>query len=482
MDISEDEDAPFVPLNSTGIKAVADVENQCRVGPVTWGFMNVTQAPTDEAVFISDTTYLCRAEYGNAFLPDGANILNQKCLFAYKNTYNEVTRFRALYINTDSGLSVEWVNYPLGSEIPATAFKGGSSVDGNPLYICRAMINNDFHPGYFDPVLQKKTIVYNKQVISTAEIQLLIISPNGPKFGTTAGDLNCPRWHVNVAYTHFEWTFPGLYTLPGVVRGGGPTNYVGLSTCDGEAIGKILTWGAIFVYGESKVVCKVPGILRVIRADVSADWIPYNVGSSLPKNALPFAHSPENAPLYATRYTPHEGGAVGYYDAYTGIASHEWDGIRHESRFDVLVSDYQSAVEANLWSDDGYQNFNGPMTAIRVLHDASAVYGIQCRFRAQWSHGFWSTAESMHTVAHITLKENEYIESVFVVMTEMLNGLVFHSNLEAYGPYGRHSGTRQVTLKTQCGQIKHFSGQAIWSNSLNKNISTMLAAHGQVCG
>ena len=484
MHILKDPHSSFITLNSSevNIKAIADVKNQCRVGPVTWGFMNGTQVPSNEVVFVSNNTYLCRAEYGYALLPGAGYAGNQFCSFVFENTYNKVSRFRALYIENNSGFGIEWIDYDMGSDIPTTAFQGGHSSEGNPLYICRAMIGNKFYPGYFDPLFQETKIVYNEQVITTPDIQLLIINPNGPTFGTTAGDMNCPRWHVSTAYTHFEWTFPGFTTLPGVVSGGGPSNFVGLNTCDGQAIGKVLTWIGMFVYGESVVWCKLPGILRVIRADVSVEWISYIAGSSLPNNALPLAHSPENSPLYATRYMPHEGGAVGSYNAHTGIASHEYDGIRHEKSFDVLGSRYQTAVETKLWSDEGYENFNGPMTAIRVLHDASAVYGIQSRFGAQWSSGFWSSTESIDTIVQITLEDDEYIESVFVIMDEMLNGLVFHSNLRGYGPYGRQSGTRQLTLKTQCGQIKHFSGQAVWGNSLNKNISTMFAAHGQVCG
>ena len=462
-------------------EADKDVARQCRVGgAVEWQLVDGSRPPSSDVILLRENAYICQAQFGNALVPGTGYTSDPRCRFVYRSLANNVQRLRALSIPGENNFKPGWVNFTVGTSAPSNAFLGGYSEVGNPLYVCRAVINDAFHVGYYDHAGQEAAFAVSGSVYKPVEIQLLIMDPNGPTSGTRPAQFNCPRWHVSVAYTHFEWKYPGITNASGVVNTGW-LNHVALSMNDGQTIGKVFRDSGNFIHKNVKTATSYPWVLCKIQPDAIIEWKSFSAGNPLPENVLPLAYTTENIPLYAMIYTPHQWGAVGHYDASTGQASHDYFGVNHVSAFDLMTIVYTGGAQAVDWNDEAFVAFGGPITAVRIQYDTTSIHGIQCQFGRQWSTGFWSMGNGQATVKMIMLKDGEYFESLRVIMGTSLDGIIFQTNLQSYGPYGKGSGSRELTLATQCGQIKHFSGQTVWDDALNRNISVMFAAHGQVC-
>ena len=131
------------------------------------------------------------------------------------------------------------------------------------------------------------------------------------------------------------------------------------------------------------------------------------------------------------------------------------------------------------WSDAGYEAYSGPVTAVRIQHGDS-ITGIQCRFGAQWSVGFWSKSPEV-IFTEINLKTHEYLTGVKIGLNDTLDYLKLYSNLDTYGPYGEASGDKNVSMFTRCGQIHHFSGYLRWDEIEKINKTSSFALHGDSC-
>ena len=151
----------------------------------------------------------------------------------------------------------------------------------------------------------------------------------------------------------------------------------------------------------------------------------------------------------------------GPYNPRTGLATMEYLGS-YTHPTDVHILTFSLSPNSKAWSDEGYHAYCGPITVIRIQHGIT-ITGIQSRFGAQWSTGFWSNVPGK-TLTQVNLNQNEYIRAVAVSMLDTLDSIMFITNIQSYGPVGVDKGGKNETLVSRCGQVHHFWGYLKWDD------------------
>ena len=215
---------------------------------------------------------------------------------------------------------------------------------------------------------------------------------------------------------------------------------------------------------------------HLLKTSLPYQWEPFQVGSDVPYNAFLGSYTIENGPLFIIMAKT-LGYSVGVYNIRTQSAKIDWFGVRSATLFHILT--FLHPLGSGAWSDDGYNTYSGPITAIRIQHGLT-VTGIKCQFGAQWSTGFWSEDPAM-TFSQIDLKSNEYLRGVKTSLFDTLDSIEFFTNIATYGPFGNRSGGKNVSMFTRCGQVHHFSGYLRWDENEQTNKTFSFAVHGESC-
>ena len=216
---------------------------------------------------------------------------------------------------------------------------------------------------------------------------------------------------------------------------------------------------------------------QMLLPSISYEFVPFRVGTKVPYNAPVMTYTHENDPVHVIMKEEYYFG-FGPYNPRSGLATMEYRG-RYTHPTDVHILTFLVSPISKAWSDEGYYTYSGPITAIRIQHGIT-VTGIQCRFGAQWSAGFWSNAPGK-TPTQVNLNQNEYIRVVAVNMLETLDSIMFITNIESYSPFGFDKRRKNETLVSRCGQVHHFSGYLQWDDVAQVNKTFSFAVHGDSC-
>ena len=146
---------------------------------------------------------------------------------------------------------------------------------------------------------------------------------------------------------------------------------------------------------------------------------------------------------------------------------------------DVQIMTFSLSAKLFAWSDKGFHTYSGPITAIRIQH-GNTVTGIQCRSGAHWSERFWATTPGK-TSTKVEFNHNEHIKRVEVSILDTLDSIVFVTNTNVYGPFGKDKGGKNLTVISQCEQVHHFSGYLQWDESVQVNKAFSFAIHSDSC-
>ena len=430
----------------------------------------------DSVVYAEDIVrdkQVCKAFVGDNELPGFMSTSSKKCNFMHKGYVSSAEIYSVLVLDTATTLQIEWIGYNVGESLPPGAFIGGRKADGTLLYICRALRNGVYYIGHYDSSGASATVA---SVGHPAEVDLLIFTPNGPTYAGPTADLACPRFHVIQAQREVSWVeHRGPEPMPtGVVLS---NSYTAVAEASGviSTVAKFIDNGNRFclAYGIT-TGCQTWGHLML--TSLSYQWEPFQAGSEIPYNAIIGAYTHENQPLYHVMKKS-EDYSVGSYNAYTEKMEISYYGIKRPSVVDILTLNLPQGSSA--WTDDGYYLLSGPITAIRIQH-GTTITGIECRFGAQWSVGFWSNI-SPENVSEVKLQGHEYLKGVQVGFGETMNFIQLHTNLNTFGPFGNKQATKKFTMFTSCGHIYHFSGYLVWDENTKINKTFSFAIHGQHC-
>lgn len=449
------------------------------------------------AVYIDDTiqdAYLCKVTVTDNDLPGRLSIGNAYCQFVYEDSVAKSDLYRALVMTDDSQLVALWVDYETGTEVPVGAFIAGLTSQGTPLYPCRIHTGGTYEAGYYDPVHQRTAIHAGLLAFSgvaaghlerPSHVQILTFIPDGPISAGPPGELQCPRSSTRIANLALQWVVYDVYTssLPDNVATDGegidlPTQFSNVGELPGKYV--IANQWYFAIYNDKLTMSSIASLLCKIDDNVTLSWVPYTAGGTLPENAIIMSYSSENHPLYSVRSMAIGGGSSGYYDGVTEGTVIEYYGINRPTDVEMMTFNYPHASRGFHWSDAGYSNYSGTITAIRIQQGAT-IHGLRCRFGAHWSTGFWNTNNPDAMTTELTLASTEYLTGVNVTMDQDLSSLTFITNLAAYGPYGRATGRQQMMLSTQCGQLEYFSGRGVWNDIHQENRTVSFAVHGQTC-
>ena len=377
-------------------------------------------------------------------------------------------------MDPESGLAAAWVSYRTGDAVPEAAFIGGFLSPDVPLYVCRAPMNGVKVSGYFNPSTGL-AYIHNGSIQYPTTVELLNFSPNGPtSVGPTAG-WSCPRYHVQIASKEYEYIeHDGSNGMLSWAITSSTTYAVGKSSGVFSTIAKFSSlenWYYL-VYGITRGGTTWGHLLKT---SLRYQWEPFEAGSDIPYNAFQGAYSIENEPLYIVMLSSDR--SIGSYNAITKVARIESHGIQQPTSVYFLTLSQPQGSRA--WSDAGYNTHSGPITALRIQLDTT-VTGIQCRFGAQWSHGFWSN-DHAGNIVHIEFKTTEYIKGVNIGLSDTLNYLELFTNLYTYGPFGTRRGGKNISMSTRWGQVHHFSGYLRWDKNDQMFKTFSFAVHGESC-
>ena len=141
LEIKTDVNYIFVALKNTYDLLHTGVQSDCSQGPVQWKEQATNYYMALENVVYSDsstpTNFICKATVGENELP-GVKDNQRHCYFVYNDLIGYTGLYRTLVLKPDSGLSVTWMNFSIGDDVPQGAFVGGHLSPATPLYVCRA--------------------------------------------------------------------------------------------------------------------------------------------------------------------------------------------------------------------------------------------------------------------------------------------------------------------------------------------------------
>ena len=299
----------------------------------------------------------------------------------------------------------------------------------------RATVNRAQNVGYYNPIKGLAYIPYipSGSVQYPTTVDLLIFSPNGPtSVGPTAG-WPCLRFHAQIASYAYEY-IEHYRDMPSWAVTSNNQNAVGQSAGVFSTPAKFNDFGNryYFVYGE---LTGSHTWGHLLKTSLPYRWEPFQVGSDVPYNAFLGAYTTENEPLFIVMKDTF-GHVIGTYNPKTNKAQMEHWGIGNPTSVHILTLFQPTGSSA--WSDAGYDTYSGPITALRTQH-GTTVTGIQCRFGAQWSAGFWPK-NSLTTATEVDFKSKEYIKGVKVGLSDTLEHLKLFTNFDTYR---RHSLEKQ---------------------------------------
>ena len=473
----------FVAFNNTQVLLKTDTHEVCKERSVQWReqWTRAYVAPT-KPVYTDNTArnrYVCRVTVGDNEILGIVSIFERMCQFVLHGRVSFAEFYVELVCTTGTDQSADWRPYSVGDVVPNGAFVGGRTAQGTPLYVCRALISNNYFSGYYDPSSGQASI-HSGSVQHPSQIDLLAFIPGGPNKAAPTRNLPCPRPNVHQAYSLLEWVEhwgPDPEPTAAIISGTVPQKV---------AVGSIFTAGDViakFLYDSNKyctiyedtTLCNQYG--KVLESSVPYEWVTFTAGSSVPDNAAVVAHTLENDPLYAIMKDTMEF-SVGQYDPKTGKATLQNHGTQHPLTMAILT--IPMCMSLNVWSDKGFNTHSGPITAIRIQHE-DTITGIKCRFGAQWSSGFWSNVPSHATVSQLNFRKHEYIKGVEIGLDTEFHFIKVFTNLKIYGPFGVFQGGTGRSMITRCGQVEFFSGQLCWDDATKRNNTFSFIVHGQIC-
>ena len=467
-------------FNYNGGYPITGVEVDCAQTFVEWK-EQFTKAYVqhDNLVYSDDSVrdyHVCKASIGDNEVPGYTSPVTKECLFIHDGGVGYAHIYQVLTLEASEMLQVAWMGYSVGEVLPSGAFMGGQKADGAILYVCRALIYGSYFIGYYDQENATASI-HAGSVKHPTQVDILGFLPNGPTSAGPTVDLPCPHFHVLQAYREeVQWVEHwGPEPVPtGVILSSS-------SVAAAESAGAFSTLAKFddnenyfcLVYG-SVTGCQTWGHLML--TSLSYRWEPFKTGSEVPYNTIVAAYTSQNQPLYHVMKES-ASYAIGSYNAKTGQAILEYFGIQHPSVVKILTLDLPLGSSA--WTDDGYFRYSGPITAIRIQH-GTTITGIQCRFGAQWSEGFWSTV-SLGIITEVHFRHDEYINGVEFGLAETMNFINIFTNLNIFGPFGGTDEGNNHTMFTNCGHVHHFSGYLFWDENTKMNKTFSFGVHGQTC-
>ena len=480
LEMHNDANYIFAALNNTKDLVDTGVRSSCDQGAVQWKEQATWHYTALENVLYTDEakkTYVCKATVGDNEIPGVVDTTEfwSRCNFIYKGLTSYSGLYRTLVVDPDSGLAPNWMTYGVGEDVPAEAFVGGRLSTGTPLYVCRAQMGAFQYTGYYNPNTAM-AYIHSGLVRYPTNVDLLIFSPSGPNFaGPTAG-WPCPRYHVQDASPEYEYIeHHGRDVIPSWAITTSHTLAVGKSAGAFDMVAKFDKGQHEFqsVYGI-KNGGQTWG--RLLKTSLPFHWESFEAGSDVPYNAFLGAYTIENDPLYIVKKHSF-GHGIGTYNPRNKLVEIEYFGIVNPTSVHILTLSQPPGSSA--WSDAGYNTYSGPITALRIQH-GNTVTGIQCRFGAQWSAGFWANGlEAIST--HIDFKTNEFLKGVNIGLSDTLDHVQLFTNLDAYGPFGRLSEGKIVSMFARCGQVHHLSGYLQWNERKQINKTYSFAVHGDNC-
>ena len=473
----------FVAFNNSQNLIKTGIVQACKYKNVQWKEQwTRSYVPPNNPVYVHNTAMnrrVCQAVVGDNELPGVVHTSDKTCKFILRGILSLAEFYVELVVITEDQ-SISWYPYRVGDIIPHGSFIGGQTDKGIPLYVCRASIRGIYFSGYYDPSSGQASINYGL-LERPSQIELLSFAPDGPTSAGRIGTVPCPRPNVRSIYAGLEWVeywaADPVEPAAGITSGNVPQTVAVASTfTTTDIVAKCLyDYNRFCTTYLGIIVCNQWG--KVLVPSVSYDWIRFTAGSNVPNNAIVVAHTTENDPLYIIKEDTMESG-IGTYDPNTGQAILEHHGVQHPLTMDILT--IPKCTGLNTWTDKGFNIRSGPITAMRIQHKFT-VTGIQCRFGAQWSLGFWSDALPNSSVSHLNFGRYEYVKGVEIGLDVAFRYIKIFTNLEIYGPFGASGQYTNKTLVTRCGQVEFFSGQLCWEETMQMNYTFAFNIHGQLC-
>ena len=459
---------------------ITGVGSDCAESSVQWKEQFTNEYVQHGDLVYSDNhirdNHVCKASVGDNEIPGYTSPVTKKCLFIHNGHVGFATIYQVLIHDATEMLQVVWMSYNVGEVLPSGAFRGGRRADGTLLYVCRAFKYGSYIIGYYDPDNAIGSI-HAGSAKHPVQLDLLGFFPNGPTSAGPTVDLACPRFHIIQAYREeVRWVeHRGPVPMPTGVVLSSSSDAAATSAGTFSTIAKFADNENYFcmVY-RSTSGCQTWGHLML--TSFSYRWVPFQAGSEVPYNAIVAVYTPQNQPLYYVM-SELDNYAIGSYNAKTGQVVVEYFGIQHPPVVKILTLGLPLGSLA--WTDDGYYRYSGPITAIRIQH-GTTITGIQCRFGAQWSAGFWSTV-STEIITEVYFRHDEYMRGVEIGLAETMGFIKIFTNLNIFGPFGAIQEDKNHTMFTSCGYIHHFSGYLIWDENIKKNKTFSFAVYGQTC-
>ena len=482
LTFANDANFTFAAFNNTKEIIQTGTYQPCRMGNIQWKDQwKRTYVALSYPVYTDNASrdrYICKATVGDHELPGVVHVSQKTCKFVLHGKLSYAEFYMELVVVTPSNQNVVWWSHNVGDIVPRGAFVGGQTEKGIPLFVCRTLINGKYYSGYYDPSNGQASI-HSGSLKHPSQIELLAFEPDGPNSAAAADKLHCPRPYVRQAYSGLEWvehwssdTKPPAAVISGTVP---VTIAVGSIFIMTDTLAKIAyNWRFCAAYG-GKVACNQWG--KMLVSSVAYEWVPFASGSIVPNSAVVVAHTVENDPLYAIMKDTMNF-VVGQYNTKIGQATVELGGARHPVNMHILT--IPSCNSLITWTDKGFNTLSGPITAMRIQH-GDTITGIQCRFGAHWSSGFWSHAHAHTGESQIDFRRNEYLRGVEIGLGDVFHFIKVLTNFEIYGPFGVYRADYNRSMITRCGQVEFFSGQICWNEAVQMNSTFALNVHGQIC-
>ena len=359
----------FASINNTNDFLDTGVQNTCTLGPVQWK----EQATRDyivleNVVHADDSTewnYVCKATIGNNEIP-GVVESSEECKFVYKNVASFAEFYRTLTVVVDISLATaNWMTYTTGDEVPEEAFVGGHLSEVTPLYVCRASINGVQYIGHYNP-RTGLAYIHSGSVQHPITVSLLTFRPNGPTSAGPTADWPCPRYHVQIASPEYEYIeHYGSDAIPSWAVTSSSSYAVGELDGAFSSPGKFSESNEKFytVYGNTEGAQPWG---RLLKTSLPFQREPFLAGSDVPHNAFLGAYTISNDPLYIVMHAEYRS-AIGFYNPRTELTSIQFKGVKQPTSVQILT--FPQLQESTSWSDEGYEAYSGPITAVRIQHE-----------------------------------------------------------------------------------------------------------------
>ena len=336
MEREQNTDYIFVAFNNKNDLIHTGVQNDCTQGALQWKEQSSRDYIALENVVYSDDKtregYVCKSTVGENELT-GITNKNHECNFVHKDLPGHSDLYRTLVLDPESGFSATWLSYFIGDDIPEGAFAGGHLSTGTPLYVRRAPTDGVQYAGYYDPDTAL-AYIYSGSVMYPTAVDLLIFSPSGPTTVGPTADWPCPRYHVQVTSTDYEYIeHYGPNGLPSWAVISGNRNAVGETAGAFSTPAKFHQVMYYSVYGDSNGAQNWGNLLKT---KIPYQWEPFEAGLDIPYNAFLRAHTINNDPLYIVmavnaRYS------IGSYNSRTKSTEMQYYGIVRPTSVHILT-------------------------------------------------------------------------------------------------------------------------------------------------